>query len=128
MLCMCNYHIRKYASMLIILLVIVIMVCYVCSCIYDKHESFDANVVANTNSKSSADVKVPFFSDVITYENEYDASGNLVKTGLDKCKSEAQLSKSEATCVEYGIGGTAFYYPNYYPLTASEAYSESEMV
>jgi hypothetical protein len=49
-----------------------------------------------------SEISARLFNDVIVYENDLDG-----KLGIDKC-----LDNESGHCVEYGISGVAYYYPD----------------
>jgi hypothetical protein len=77
--------------------------------LYKKHyfknqEPFGDPISIKNQSPIIIDINKQF-PDVVMFDNDYDG-----RIGLDKC-AEYSLNKKEGKCVEYGITGNAWYFP-----------------
>lgn len=65
----------------------------------------------------------PVFTDVKTYLNDIDNNNQIQNLGINKC-----LSQCDGKCVEFGVSGTAFCFPNKWNNTTQQIDDKYEII
>ena len=112
-----------------VLIVILIIIIFVLICVYNKGNVNQENMIVVGTGEQQNTIAKPFrgtftnfngrlalddqyfydklFDSTTYYDNNYDYdTGDLIKTGWEKCKMECS-----GNCVEYFVSGTAYCFP-----------------